>query len=246
VSWDDDPAWAAARARTREEVQAALAARPVTCEECGHETVTASRTCPACGHPYVATREPVLTKRGRRRLLGGLLVAAAVLGLLAALIVPRLQDSTSEANAKQDAERARVLARTRAEITVDQKLHAAAAPAAHTSAAAATALEAAVTRDARARVKSGALKGPIERTDCEPYKPNPRTGPTLRFQCTAVSVVINRDGKAAGVLGYPFWAKADIGRGRLYWCKVNPKPGEKATNEGQLDVPLDPRCNLSV
>jgi type II secretory pathway pseudopilin PulG len=194
----------------------------------------------------VATREPVLTKQGKRRLLAGLLIAAAVLGLLALLIVPRLKDSTSEANAKRNAEQSRLLARTRAEITIDQKLRAQTAPAARSSTAAAAALEGAVTRDAQARVRAGALKGPIERTDCEPYAPNPRNGSVLRFQCTAVSAVINRDGKAAGVLGYPFWGKVDIARGRLYWCKVNPKPGEKATNEGQLDVPLDPRCNLTV
>jgi type II secretory pathway pseudopilin PulG len=246
VSWDDDPVWAAAKARTRDEVRAAFAARRITCEECGHEALTASRTCPECGHPYVATREPVMTKRGKRRLLAGLLIAVAVLGLLAALIVPQLQDTTSNANAKQEAAHARAIARARAQIAVDQKLRTERAPAARSGAAAVTALEAAVTRDARARVQAGSLKGPIERTDCQAYAPKPRTGPTLRFECTAVSAVINRDGKAAGVLGYPFWAKADVSRGRLYWCKVNPKPGERATGEGELDVPLDPRCNLSV
>jgi hypothetical protein len=223
-------------------VRAALAARPMTCAECGHEAVTASRSCPACGHPYIATREPVMTKRGKRRLLAGLLGAAAVLGLLALIVVPQLKDSTSASNARSEAERAQTLAQARREIVVDQKLRT--APVAK-SAAVIPALEAAVTRDARARVRAGSLKGPILRTDCSPWKPSPRTGSTLRFECTAVSAIVQRDGKAAGVIGYPVWAKADVARGRLYWCKVNPKPGEKATGEGELDVPLDPRCNLN-
>ena len=245
-NWDEDPVWTAARERTRDEVRAAFAGRTIVCRSCGHEAAPTGRTCPSCGEPYVATREPFISKQGRKRLGLALLGAAVVLGALAAVIVPQLHTNERAAAARDRSAHAAFVKRTRAELAVDQRLRTAALPLRASAATIVPTLERAITRDARARVKAGTLRGPIIRTDCMPWANNPRTGATLRFACTAVNALIPKTTQAAGIIGYPMWAKADTAHGRLYWCKLNPRPGEKAAGVGELSVPLDRRCDLSL
>ncbi|MEA2426387.1 MAG: hypothetical protein QOF37_15 [Thermoleophilaceae bacterium] len=244
-NWDEDPVWAAARERTRDEVRAAFAGRTIVCSSCGHEAAPTGRTCPSCGEPYVATREPFISKAGRRRLGLALLGTAVVLGALAAVIVPQLQTNERGVAARDRAAHAAFVKRTRAELAIDQRLQTSTVPAHAPVSTVIPALEAAITRETRARVKAGSLRGPVIRTDCTPWVNNPRTGATLRFECTAVNALIPKTVQRAGVIGYPIWAKADTAHGRLYWCKLNPRPGEKAAGVGELSVPLDRRCDLN-
>src|SRR5205807_10141437 len=46
------------------------------------------------------------------------------------------------------------------------------------------------------------------------------------YACVAVNRLITSGTKVLGVFGEPFWARVDFDRGRLAWCKINPRPGE--------------------
>src|SRR5690242_11716373 len=103
-AWDSDDAWASARARTREEVRAAFAPRTHVCRNCGNEETSIASVCSRCGTPFVERLEPGMSRRAKRRLAIGAAVTVVVLGIAGALIVPAVQHSKSEANARDRAE----------------------------------------------------------------------------------------------------------------------------------------------
>jgi hypothetical protein len=90
-------------------------------------------------------------------------------------------------------------------------------------------LSAAIVGDARARVRAGALTGPIVRVDCEPF---PRsvggTDPARelsrragRYACVAVTAEFERtEESVGGALGHPYRAMIDFETGRYAFCKV--------------------------
>ncbi len=254
--WDSDGAWADARARTREEVRAAFAPRPRLCRNCGNEEATASRTCPRCGTPYAELQDPGMSRRTKRRLALGALAAIIVLAAAGALIVPAVQHSKKQADARSRAEDRAAFAAERRRLAVDQRLHTAAAPGSRAAlhalpAAALTArlqsgLEAAITADARARVRAHSIQGPILRTDCTAL-PGAAGPPLGRYSCVAVNNEILRGTRArAGALGYPFWAIVDFRRLTYRWCKLNPQAGEGSAMPGSvsLAVPVPSGCDI--
>jgi hypothetical protein len=101
--------------------------------------------------------------------------------------------------------------------------------AAATPAAALDDLAAAIAADARRRVRSGALDGPIRRVDCEPFPrgvtPGPRRG---RYACLAVTSSFE-----GGAIGHPYRAMLDFTTGRYAFCKVtgrtDPTPDPEVT-----------------
>jgi type II secretory pathway pseudopilin PulG len=240
-----DP-WAEARERTREEVRKAFAPRRVVCANCGHEETTAARACSRCGTPYVAMQDPGLSRAARRRIALAALAVVIVLGIAAALIVPSVQQGKRDADARERAAERATFARERKRLARDQRLHSATAkgPPAQLR----SELETSITADARARVRAGTLNGPILRTQCSPFR-GAGGPPVGKYTCTAVNreIVRSPGERAAGTLGYPFWAIVDFRRKRYSWCKLNPRAGEGSATPSSagLAVPLPRGCDLT-
>ena len=95
-------------------------------------------------------------------------------------------------------------------------------------------LPAAVLADARARVRSGALDGPVLRVACEPFPRSVdasgadedlsrRSG---RYSCIAVTAEFERsDQSIGGVVGHQYRALVDFESGRYAYCKVSGQAG---------------------
>jgi hypothetical protein len=206
----------------------------------------------------VLVRAPRL--RGRRRRVaqwgGGLtalLVAgAAVLGALSLQAQHRKRDR---------AQAARDVAAERVRLRRIQSPHRGAAadlrPPAGAGAAALLAaraalvrrVEAAITADARARVRTGEIKGPIRASECGPFLRAPDAVPDDRvltkrigrYDCVAIKTDIrNKDQATVGTLGYAFVAALDLRRFTYVWCRNTPAQSERG--EALAVVRLDRAC----
>jgi hypothetical protein len=97
---------------------------------------------------------------------------------------------------------------------------------------------AAVTADARKRMRTGEIDGPVAGTQCVPY---PRSDgrareerdpsvPANRYECLAYERQFSLpklNGKArTGGIGVLYWLVADYRSSRLTFCKVTPRAGE--------------------
>jgi hypothetical protein len=95
-------------------------------------------------------------------------------------------------------------------------------------------LNAEILADARARVRSGDLDGPIRRVECEPF---PRSVDAVgaheqlgrgsgRYACVAVTAEFGTgEVGATGVIGHQFRTMADFETGRYAFCKVSGQAG---------------------
>jgi hypothetical protein len=105
----------------------------------------------------------------------------------------------------------------------------------------------AVDADARARVRAGTLSGPVRYVECYPFPAGshvPLQAAVGSYACVAVNRLITSGTNVLGVFGDPFWARVDFARGRLAWCKINPRPGEGGAGTGPPPVALAPACDL--
>jgi hypothetical protein len=108
----------------------------------------------------------------------------------------------------------------------------------------------AVERDARARVASGSLDGPIRSVQCEPFPRmadgrgahrDPSRG-TGRYSCLAVTreVEATASNEAASI-GHPYRVLVNFETGRFAFCKVSGRAGEGALGS-QPVVPVPAAC----
>jgi hypothetical protein len=87
----------------------------------------------------------------------------------------------------------------------------------------------AITRDARARVRSGELDGPILTTECQINPPSRRplerdlSVERMDYQCLAIK---SRDPEGRFVVGHSFEATVYYERYRFKWAKACYPPGE--------------------
>lgn len=237
----DDP-WAAARTRQREEVGAALAPRPWTCSRCGAGNPAASGSCERCGESR-AGRVGRYERSRRAHVAVGLAVLAVLMA--AAVVVPVLREDAREFERAEEARLAAAVEAERRRLTIDARPRSAGLPRrrrgeprlAHRERAVA-AIERLVRADARERVRTGAMEGPVRGVSCSPFpKTETRAAaerlPGLRvarYTCNAYSSRIELpevEGRpTTGLIGQPFWAVADYPDGRVTWCKVTPRAGE--------------------
>jgi hypothetical protein len=246
--WDSSPVWAEARARTRAEVQAAFAPKPRRCPSCGREDATSSRNCPHCGASYVVV-QPKLSKKARLTIAGALVAVLAAAGVAWLIASPSI-DNSKRNNAKRSAaEEAAFIRSETKRLKIDQRLQRGQGTRTHESTRALVSdLQHAVNADALARVQAGTIKGPIRRTTCQPVpfgplEPNANRG---GYECIAVQADIQKVSERGGVLGYPFWAVVNYKQGTFAWCKVNPKPGEMATQTHEPVVDPPAGCDLHL
>lgn len=252
-----------AREAARRSVQAAFARAPEgppvrTCPNCGEEAATWRANCPACSKRY-DRRLPWLSDRMRWALgIAGALAAIAALWA----ILPGVFDAKRENDAKAAHEQAQRVAAERARLIREQRpirgrAHDLArlpadAPAA-TRLAQRRALvdqtKAAILAEARKRVATGELDGPVTKVSCGPLVRSPdnasdetdlskRLG---RYDCVAVKRdVVDGNGKVVGLLGHPFVATIDFPRRSWVLCKDNKVPGERG--KPLAKARLDPAC----
>jgi hypothetical protein len=177
------------------------------------------------------------------RIAGALLLLA--LAATGAALLPGIQESKDERARSEEQQRAAARAALARRLEREQRprfAHSAAvapagAGAQERLAARAELMEelpAAVLSDARARVRSGALDGPVLRVECEPFPRSVdgvgadtdlsrRTG---RYSCLAVTAEFERSEQSiGGVLGHQYRALVDFESGRYAYCKVSGQAG---------------------
>lgn len=230
-------------------VQDVFGPRERTCVACGRTEVTAAAACPHCGKPYVLVAQR-LSRTAKRRI--GLGLALGLLAIFTAGIVASPSITENKEEARKAGERARAVrqAQARRRAAGEQRpVSADPGPAARPVLV--KRLADYVLRDARARVESGKLKGPVRRSFCSPY-PNTATRRAQesdprrargRYECTVVTSEIRGANGERGTLGYPFSAVIEYRTGRMTWCKANPPPGEKGIGSERARVALDPSCS---
>jgi hypothetical protein len=96
-----------------------------------------------------------------------------------------------------------------------------------------------VDRDARARVASGKLDGPIRDVRCH-YRAGEK-GSRVHLRCLAITSIRVRSRAQSVDVGHPFAIAASLRDGRYAWCKENPPPGEGMSGQG-ASVPLPADC----
>jgi hypothetical protein len=215
-----------------------------TCPHCGFVEDSARERCSRCGRSTLV-RAPRLQGRRRTTVLWG--GGAIALIVLAAVVVVVL-NAKADRDARQRAADARAATVERVRLTRVQAPHRGSAPdlrpadgADATARRAARAalvgrVETSITRDARARAKTGELAGPISGSECGPFLrapdavPDDRvlSKPIGRYDCVAVKDDIKGSGGGSvGRLGYPFVAALDFTRFTYVWCRNTPPQSER-------------------
>jgi hypothetical protein len=176
----------------------------------------------------------------------GLVVAVAVAIPLLIVLALQLDASQAEREAADRRERAQQRAQRARALEAEQRPRFARAPvAAGTNrsdrqrlaarAAVLEDVEAGILADARARIRAGAMAGPVDRAECEPFPRSidgsggaetdlsRRRG---RYACVAVSAEFKRSkASVGGIIGHPYRALVDFQTGRYAFCKVTGAAG---------------------
>lgn len=175
-----------------------------------------------------------------RRLARWGLVAAVVLGAATAIAVPRIDASKKQGAAARAREAAAADAAERARLRADQRVHELVVPA---GTGLVSALEAAITADARQRAAAKTITGPVISTRCDYTSDDISQFPSSRVYKCFVKTATGLRGQDDEVLatGYPFVATIYNHERRLAWCKQNPHADEKGAR-GDVRVKMSPVC----
>jgi hypothetical protein len=227
-----------------------------TCPSCGRAGRTTYERCPYCQASYYA-RSPA---QRRRRLLVGSGVTVVVMVLAGTAAVLALGDRNSR-EAREQRQQEVLVARLRAKLTRVQAPHHGAAPqlkppAGATDAQRLTArkrlvgaVEARITSDARARMETGELDGPIIRTICGPILKSKDAIPDDevlskdigRYDCVAIKKhIVDLQGTNIADLGHAFVAALNFKTYTYTWCRNTPAQGERGV--ALVFVRLDRSC----
>lgn len=248
------------RTKAAEDVRAIFArsaprqAPPRKCPNCKAEHVTERAFCPSCGKRY--DRPFARVTDTQRWILGGLTLAGVVVAAI--LVLPGVFDAKRENDARVAREHAARVAAEKQRLTREQRPKRGRPPGLRPPAAGAsaaeqlaarrkliTALEGAILADARQRVASGELDGPVTRVSCAPLIRNVGNvgeeqdlGNTRgRYDCVAVKRDVLKHGKVVGLFGHPFVGTADFKRFTYVWCKDNKVPGERGKALAKVPIP---------
>jgi len=217
-----------------------------TCRTCGNVERNIHYRCTNCGRDYAAD-PPRFSKRQK---VTAAAVAAVVVAVGLAIAIPLLLSGKSKDEARQSAIERTAAVRRAAELRVAQRPVPGrlAVPADPSSVAArtaqVTALETAITRDARARVAAGRLKGPVRETLCGPLESGVRRGDELdlgkrigRLDCVAVLRDVVKQGKIVGHLGHNYVGVIDFATGAYVVCQANPNQSEAGRDLALAPLP---------
>jgi hypothetical protein len=167
-------------------------------------------------------------------------LAALVLGAIAAVAVPRIDERKDEGAAERARQQAAADNAERARLRADQRIHRLTVP---VGVAPVAALEAGITADAKQRVAAKTISGPVLSTKCESASVNVIQFPASRVYKCFVTTATGLRGEGSAVLGtgYPFVATIYTKERRLAWCKENPHADEKGSR-GDVRVKVSPVC----
>jgi hypothetical protein len=179
------------------------------------------------------------------------LVAGAAILIALALAIPDLLATKDERAAERSAGNRAAAAREAALIREAQRPHAGrltvakddpAAPPRQrllTRHAELVAFQAAITRDARARIAAGRMKGPVHRTLCGPLERvtygtrQVNLGADINlavriglYDCVAVLRDVVKDGQVVGHLGHDYVGVIDFSTGAYVLCQADPRQSE--------------------
>jgi hypothetical protein len=171
--------------------------------------------------------------------------AAALIAVALALIVPPLNQGKRNGDAARAREKAAAVAAERARLRADQRVHmlqVTPASGGPVEKALVTALETAITADARGRAKRGTITGPVLGTACEAGGEAVIQFAHSRVYKCFVKTATGLHGQGRDILGtgYPFVATVYTKAGKVAWCKENPRPDEKGRR--LVGVPVSPVC----
>lgn len=198
-----------------------------------------------------------------RKLIIGGAITLVVLGIAAAIIVPRI-DTRKDRLAADDARAHAALVkqrrlqaiheqRPRTQAFADLKPAAGASGAALVAARVAllSRAESTITADAKQRAATGELKGNPSATSCEPYPPTdsaPERDVSVRraaYDCfVAIDTVPGDKNNLSGHVAYPFRAVLDFKSSSVAWCRMNLVPGEKVIPDPAFVTALPAACRL--
>jgi hypothetical protein len=167
-------------------------------------------------------------------------VSALVIGAAAAIAVPRIDQGKKEGAAERAREQAATVAAEEARLKVDQAVHRLTVPA---GIALVPELEAAVTKDAQARVRAKTISGPVLSTRCDPAGTAVTQFAGSRVYKCFVTTATGLPGQGGDIIGtgYPFVATIYTKQRLLAWCKQNPRADEKGSR-GMVHVKVSPVC----
>jgi hypothetical protein len=184
----------------------------------------------------------------------GLVLSFVALIAVALVIGPDIRQSKSERERAEQQERLRARTAREARIRREQRPRFVDGPAATSGVAARRRLldaaSASVLADARRRVASGQLRGPIRGIDCEPFPRNvagigaedsteQRFG---RYACIAITAEFTEtESTSGGLLGHPYRMRMDFDSGRYAFCKIAGRPAEGQLKR-RLGVTVPPVC----
>jgi hypothetical protein len=247
------------RTKAAEDVRAIFARAPTevpprTCPSCGAVHATQRAFCPSCGKRY--DRRFARVSDTHRWILAGLALAGVIAAAI--LILPGVfdakRDSDARAAREQKAKVAAEVRRLKREQRPMRGRPAGLRPPGPTASASEqlaarrkliTALEGSILLDARARVQSGELDGPIARVECGPLHRNlANAGEDQdlrntqgRYDCVAIKRDVVKNGKVVGQFGHPFIATANFKRFTYVWCKDNKVPSEGGRPLAKVPIP---------
>lgn len=227
-----------------------------TCPSCGVEARTRFERCPSCHRSYFDRPRGEVRRRRIIAAVAGAVVLA-LLGVAGAVAI----SNGNEDNAKARVRQQQRVAALRARLIREQAPHRGAAPQLKAPKGATDAQRLAarhalvlavqdrITQDARARVKTGELDGPIAETACGPILKSKTAIPDDRvlskrigrYDCVAVKhPIVNQFGQKVASLGFSFVAALDFDTYRYTWCRNNPAQGEAGVS--LVFVRLDRAC----
>jgi hypothetical protein len=194
--------------------------------------------------PGIADLPGWIWRRMGRGVRIGLAVGLVALAAVGVALVPGIRESQEERERAEQRERAESRAELARRLEAEQRPRfgrAAVAPAGAGTeerlaarAALMDGMSAAILDDARRRVRTGALDGPILRVECEPF---PRSVDAVgadedltrrrgRYSCLAVTAEFERSEESiGGLIGHQYRTQADFGSGRYAYCKVAGQSG---------------------
>ncbi|MDQ3933261.1 MAG: hypothetical protein M3340_01365 [Actinomycetota bacterium] len=173
-----------------------------------------------------------------RRIAYGAVLLAVALTAAAVVAVPAIDSSKDETAERERRELERERAAKRERLVAEQAPQRGSVRRGAPRAEVIRGLERAIGADARVRVRTGRLRGPILRVECDPAR---RGGGV--YECLAVtSDIAAGERNVSGAVGHPFVAAVDFARGRFTWCKANLVPGEGAVHDRHAIVGLPAEC----
>ena len=202
-------------------------------------------------HIWTAPRDVTIPPVPWRKLGIGFGIAAVLLGIALAVMIPRINEGKETRAAQERADEARAAAANRERVTklqqprsgsAAQLLPPAGASATEVSAARDELLrrvESAITADAQARAAKGEMSRVRGPTTCTPAAGD-REG---AFDCyTVVRAIPKVETNAAGSIGYPFRAVLDYDDFTYSFCRVEQIPGEMLVPDPRTVVQLPAAC----